>query len=64
MAYLAVVPKVAVWVLSSPQGGRTCRFDGGLVVRLYRGGEPVGFWEASRNVIERDDLLLIIQPTA
>ena len=37
--------------------------DCGLVVRLYRGGEPVGFWESGRNVIERDDLLLIIQPS-
>lgn len=35
----------------------------GLVVRLYRGGEPVGFWETGKNVIERDDLLLIITPT-
>lgn len=34
----------------------------GLVVRLYRGGEPAGFRETDRNIIERDDLLLIIQP--
>lgn len=36
---------------------------GGLVVRLYRGGEPVGFWETEKNIIEKDDLLLIIEPS-
>jgi len=34
----------------------------GLVVRLYRGGEPIGFWETDKSRIERDDLLLIIEP--
>lgn len=35
----------------------------GLVVRLYRGGEPIGFWETDKSRIEQDDLLLIIEPT-
>jgi len=35
----------------------------GLVVRIYRGGEPVGFWETDKNRIEANDLLLIIEPT-
>ncbi len=35
----------------------------GLVVRLYRGGEPIGFWETDKNIIERDDLLLVIEPS-
>lgn len=44
--------------------GKSMReLDRGLVVRLYRSGEPVGFWETDRNIIERDDLLLIIEPT-
>jgi voltage-gated potassium channel len=34
----------------------------GLVVRLYRDGEPVGFWETDRNLIQRNDLLLVIEP--
>jgi voltage-gated potassium channel len=36
----------------------------GLVVRLYRGGEPIGFWETDKSRIEQDDLLLIIEPTS
>jgi voltage-gated potassium channel len=35
----------------------------GLVVRLYRDGEPIGFWETGKNHIEQGDLLLIIEPT-
>jgi voltage-gated potassium channel len=34
----------------------------GLVVRLHRGGEPVGFWEKEKGVIRTGDLLLVIEP--
>ena len=34
----------------------------GLVVRLYRNGEPIGFWETDKARIEAGDLLLIIEP--
>ncbi len=44
--------------------GKSMRNVGsGLVVRLYRGGEPIGFWETDKNIIERDDLLLVIEPS-
>lgn len=57
---VALVERVA----TAQEVGQSMRdLDCGLVVRLYRGGEPVGFWETGRNVIERDDLLLIIQPS-
>ena len=57
---VALVERVAL----PEEVGQSMRdLDCGLVVRLYRGGEPVGFWESGRNVIERDDLLLIIQPS-
>jgi voltage-gated potassium channel len=35
----------------------------GLVVRLYRDGEPIGFWEKDKGVIRAGDLLLVIEPT-
>ena len=34
----------------------------GLVVRLYRGGQAVGFWEKEKTVIQPGDLLLLIEP--
>lgn len=34
----------------------------GLAVRLYRQGQPVGFWEKEKTVIQPDDLLLVIEP--
>ncbi len=43
--------------------GKSMReIDRGMVVRLYRNGEPVGFWETDKNRIERGDLLLVIEP--
>jgi len=36
----------------------------GLVVRLYRQGQPVGFWEKEKTVIQPGDLLLVIEPNA
>ncbi|HWQ39883.1 MAG TPA: potassium channel family protein [Burkholderiales bacterium] len=43
--------------------GKSMReLERGLVVRLYRDGQPIGFWESARNRIERDDLLLVIEP--
>lgn len=35
----------------------------GLVVRLYRDGNPIGFWEKEQAVIRAGDLLLVIEPT-
>jgi voltage-gated potassium channel len=34
----------------------------GLVVRVYREGEEIGFWETEHNRIQEGDLLLIIKP--
>ncbi|TXI06006.1 MAG: potassium channel protein [Rhizobium sp.] len=34
----------------------------GLAVRIYRKGQPVGFWEKEKTLIEPDDLLLVIEP--
>lgn len=36
----------------------------GLVVRLYRDGEPVGFWETEKGMVRAGDLLLVIEPSA
>jgi voltage-gated potassium channel len=36
----------------------------GLVVRLYRDGEPVGFWEREKGMVRAGDLLLVIEPSA
>ncbi len=58
---VALVERVA----APDEVGKSMReVTSGLVVRLYRSGEPVGFWETDKNVIERDDLLLIIEPSA
>jgi voltage-gated potassium channel len=58
---VALVERVA----SPEEVGKSMRdLECGLVVRLYRGGEPIGFWETERNIIERDDLLLLIEPSA
>lgn len=43
--------------------GRSMReLERGFVVRLYRDGQPVGFWETERNRIRHGDLLLVIEP--
>lgn len=36
----------------------------GMVVRLYRQGEPVGFWEKEKCVIQPGDVLLVIEPNS
>jgi voltage-gated potassium channel len=47
----------------SEEIGKAMReIEHGLVVRLYRDGKPVGFWETERNRIQRGDLLLVIEP--
>ncbi len=57
---VALVERVA----KTEEVGKSMReVTSGLVVRLYRGGEPVGFWETDKSTIERDDLLLIIEPS-
>ena len=44
--------------------GKTMKeVDDGLVVRLYRDGEPVGFWDKERGIIRPGDVLLVIEPT-
>jgi voltage-gated potassium channel len=44
--------------------GKSMREAGrGMVVRLYRDGKPVGFWETERNRIQAGDLLLVIEPS-
>ncbi|MDM4773004.1 TrkA family potassium uptake protein [Solimonas sp. SE-A11] len=43
--------------------GRTMReLEPGLVVRLIRGGERIGFWEGERARVQPQDILLVIQP--
>jgi voltage-gated potassium channel len=43
--------------------GKSMRdIDRGIAVRLYRNGEPIGFWERDRCRIEQGDLLLVIEP--
>ena len=43
--------------------GKTMRdIERGIVVRLYRNGEPIGFWEKDKCQIEQGDLLLVIEP--
>lgn len=43
--------------------GNTMRdIERGIVVRLYRNGEPIGFWEKDKCRIEQGDLLLVIEP--
>ena len=37
-------------------------FKEGIVLRIYRNGEPVGFWEGSRSIIQEGDLLLYVEP--
>ncbi len=34
----------------------------GMVVRLYRSGKPVGFWEGEQAVVRPGDILLEIEP--
>lgn len=34
----------------------------GLLVRIYRGGEHIGFWETAKNTIQAGDILLMIVP--
>ncbi len=57
---IALVERVA----AEDEIGKSMRdLSSGLVVRLYRGGEPVGFWETDKSRIEPNDLLLIIEPS-
>lgn len=43
--------------------GRSLRELGpGLAVRLYRGDEPIGFWEGERAVVQPGDRVLTIEP--
>ena len=35
----------------------------GIVVRIYREGKPIGFWEKEQAIIRQGDLLLVIEPT-
>ena len=43
--------------------GKTMRdIERGIAVRLYRNGEPIGFWEKDKCRIEHGDLLLVIEP--
>ena len=37
-------------------------FKDGIVLRIYRNGEPVGFWEDSKSIIQEGDLLLYVEP--
>ena len=37
--------------------------DDGLVVRLYRDGEPIGFGDKELGIIRPGDVLLVIEPT-
>lgn len=37
---------------------------GGLGVRLYRGGQPVGYWEPAAQRLEAGDIVVEIVPTA
>ena len=37
-------------------------FKDGIVLRIYRNGEPVGFWEGSKSIIQEGDLLLYVEP--
>lgn len=34
-----------------------------LVLRLYRNGQPIGFWEGPSTVIQEHDVLLTVAPT-
>ena len=44
--------------------GKSMReLERGVAVRLYRNGEPIGFWERDKCRIEQGDLLLVIEPT-
>ncbi|WP_420465711.1 potassium channel family protein [Panacagrimonas sp.] len=43
-------------------GRRMRDLDSELVVRVYRQGEPIGFWEGDKTVIQIGDVLLTIVP--
>jgi voltage-gated potassium channel len=38
--------------------------ESSLVVRLYRDGQPIGFWETDRNTVRAGDTLIVIERTA
>ena len=48
--------------LSEEIGKHMKEIKKGIVVRLYREGEPIGFWEKSKSIIKDRDLLLVIVP--
>jgi len=43
-------------------GRRPGEITDGLLVRIYRGGEHIGFWEGAKNTIQAGDILLMIVP--
>ena len=48
---------------SADVGRRMRDIEDELVVRLYRDGAPVGFWEGEKTVVQAGDVLLSIVPT-
>ena len=47
----------------SEEVGKSMRqVESELVVRLYRDGQPIGFWEGDKTVIRTGDVLLSIVP--
>jgi voltage-gated potassium channel len=38
--------------------------ESSLVVRLYRDGQPIGFWDTDRNTVRAGDTLIVIERTA
>lgn len=50
-------------VVNEDEIGRPMRELGpGLAVSLHRRGERIGFWEGERAIVQRGDVLLIIEP--
>lgn len=43
-------------------GRRPAEITGGLLVRIHRGGEHIGFWETAKNTVQPGDILLMIVP--
>lgn len=48
---------------ASEIGRRMREIESEIVLRIYRGGVPVGFWEGEHTVIRENDVLLTIVPT-
>ncbi len=43
-------------------GRRPAEITDGLLVRIYRGGEHIGFWDTEKNTVQPGDILLMIVP--